>query len=304
MENKMALQVYLDGKWHDKENAKVSVFDHGLLYGDGVFEGIRSYQCLIFRLEQHLDRLWESAHTLMITIPMTKKEMEKVIIETLKRNNFTDAYIRVVVTRGVGDLGLDPARCKVASVFVITDKIKLYPEELYEKGMDIITVPTVRNLSEAINPAVKSLNYLNNILAKIEAKNSGCVEALMLNAQGYVAECTGDNIFMVKNKGKSCELLTPPTYVGALKGITRDAIMEIAEKKKIVVREEIMTRHDLFNADEVFLTGTAAEVIPVVKIDGRVIGSGKPGKTTNLLRETFHAQTSKEGVRYQLKEKK
>lgn len=300
----MALQIYLDGKWYDKENAKVSVFDHGLLYGDGVFEGIRSYQSLVFRLEQHLDRLWESAHTLMIKIPMTKKEMEEVIIETLKRNNFTDAYIRVVVTRGVGDLGLDPARCKEASVFVITDKIKLYPEEFYQKGMDIITVPTVRNLSEAINPAVKSLNYLNNILAKIEAKNSGCVEALMLNAQGYVAECTGDNIFMVKSRGKSHELLTPPTYVGALKGITRDAIMEIAEKKKIVVREEIMTRHDLFNADEVFLTGTAAEVIPVVKIDGRVIGSGKPGKVTNLLRETFHAQTSKEGVRYQLEEKK
>lgn len=292
----MAIQVYLDGEWVEKEKAKISIFDHGLLYGDGVFEGIRSYKGLVYKLKEHLDRLWESAHTLMIDIPMTKKEMEKVIIKTLQKNKFTDAYIRVVVTRGVGDLGLDPAKCKRPSIFVITDKITLYPEELYKKGLDIITVPTVRNLPEAINPAIKSLNYLNNILAKIEAKNSGCVEALMLNAQGYVAECTGDNVFMVKD-GK---LLTPPSYLGALKGITRQAIIEIALKKKMPFQEHVLTRHDLFNADEVFLTGTAAEVIPVVKIDGRKIGTGKPGKATQMLLKTFHSVTSKDGVRYKI----
>lgn len=292
----MAIQVYLDGEWVEKEKAKISIFDHGLLYGDGVFEGIRSYKGLVYKLKEHLDRLWESAHTLMIDIPMTKKEMEKVIVKTLQKNKFTDAYIRVVVTRGVGDLGLDPAKCKRPSIFVITDKITLYPEELYKKGLDIITVPTVRNLPEAINPAIKSLNYLNNILAKIEAKNSGCVEALMLNAQGYVAECTGDNVFMVKD-GK---LLTPPSYLGALKGITRQAIIEIALKKKMPFQEHVLTRHDLFNADEVFLTGTAAEVIPVVKIDGRKIGTGKPGKATQMLLKTFHSVTSKDGVRYKI----
>lgn len=292
----MAIQVYLDGEWVEKDKAKISIFDHGLLYGDGVFEGIRSYKGLVYKLKEHLDRLWESAHTLMIDIPMTKKEMEKVIVKTLQKNKFTDAYIRVVVTRGVGDLGLDPAKCKRPSIFVITDKITLYPEELYKKGLDIITVPTVRNLPEAINPAIKSLNYLNNILAKIEAKNSGCVEALMLNAQGYVAECTGDNVFMVKD-GK---LLTPPSYLGALKGITRQAIIEIALKKKMPFQEHVLTRHDLFNADEVFLTGTAAEVIPVVKIDGRKIGTGKPGKATQMLLKTFHSVTSKDGVRYKI----
>lgn len=292
----MSMQIYLDGEWYPKEKAKVSIFDHGLLYGDGVFEGIRAYNGLVFKLTEHLDRLWESAHTIMINIPMTKKEMEKVIIQTLQKNQFKDAYIRVVVTRGVGDLGLDPAKCPRPSIFVITDKITLYPESLYKNGLDIITVPTVRNLPEAINPAVKSLNYLNNIMAKIEAKNSGCMEALMLNAQGYVAECTGDNVFMVK-RGR---LLTPPTYLGALKGITRDAIMSLAVKHKVPCAEQVLTRHDLFNADEVFLTGTAAEVIPVVKIDGRVIGTGKPGKTTQLLLKAFHESTAKDGVRYKI----
>ena len=299
----METVVYLNGKWYPKSEAKISVFDHGLLYGDGVFEGIRSYQGLIFKLKEHLDRLWESAHTLMLKIPMIQKEMEKAIVETLRRNQLQNAYIRVVVTRGVGDLGLDPSLCKVPTVFIITDKIKLYPESLYEKGLHIITVPTVRNLPEAINPSIKSLNYLNNILAKIEAKNSGCVEALMLNHQGYVAECTGDNIFMVKggnSTGKEPVLITPPVYLGALKGITRQAIIEIAAAKKIRFEEKILTRHDLFNADEVFLTGTAAEVIPVVKIDGRVIGSGKPGKVTNILLKDFHILTRKDGVRYKL----
>jgi len=299
----MKLQVFLNGRWMPQEEAKISVFDHGLLYGDGVFEGIRSYQGLVFRLKEHLDRLWESAHTLMLKIPMTQKEMQQAIIETLRRNELTNAYIRVVVTRGIGDLGLDPDKCKSPTVFIITDKIVLYPESLYKKGLKIVTVPTVRNLPEAVNPAIKSLNYLNNILAKIEAKNSGCMEALMLNHQGYVSECTGDNVFMVRRPegpAKKTVLKTPPVYLGALKGITRQAIIEIASKKKIGIEECILTRHDLFNADEVFLTGTAAEVIPVVAIDGRKIGDGKPGKTTEALRKAFQQSTRKDGVRFKL----
>ncbi|HNX68805.1 MAG TPA: branched-chain-amino-acid transaminase [Candidatus Omnitrophota bacterium] len=301
----MDYQVYLDGKWYPKHEAKISVFDHGLLYGDGVFEGIRAYRGLVFKLEGHLQRLWESANTIMLKIPMTREEMKKAIVDTLRKNRLLDSYIRVVVTRGVGDLGLSPWLCKKASVFIITDKIALYPKELYQKGLEIITVPTVRNLPEAINPSIKSLNYLNNIMAKIEAKNGGCIEALMLNHQGYVTECTGDNVFMIKKTGKGTGLkghvlLTPPTYLGALKGITREAILEIAGKIKLPFEERIITRHDLFNADEVFLTGTAAEVIPVAKIDGRGIGDGKPGKITNLLLKNFHRLTRKDGVRYSL----
>ena len=297
----MELQVYLNGQWVPKKEAKISVFDHGLLYGDGVFEGIRSYKGLVFKLEEHLERMWESAHTLMLDLPITKKEMEKAIVETLKRNQLMDAYIRVVVTRGIGDLGLDPTLCKNPTVFIITDRIVLYPATLYRKGLKIVTVPTVRNLPEAVNPAIKSLNYLNNIFAKIEARNSGCMEALMLNHQGYVAECTGDNVFMIKGDGstkKKATLTTPPVYLGALKGITRQAIIDIAASKKMVFEEKVITRHDLFNADEVFLTGTAAEVIPVVQIDGRVIGSGKPGKITGTLLKAFRELTLKDGVRY------
>lgn len=303
----MSIQIYIDGKFFAKEDAKISVFDHGLLYGDGVFEGIRAYDSCIFKLEEHLDRLWESAHTLMIQIPMTKKEMQKAIIDTLKRNGFSDSYIRVIVTRGVGDLGLDPSLCKLPTIIIITDKIKLYPESLYQDGLNIITVPTVRNLPEAVNPSIKSLNYLNNILAKIEAKNSGCVEALMLNHQGYVAECTGDNVFMIKyekNNPKKPLLLTPPTYLGALKGITRQGIIELAQQGKICFEERVLTRHDLFNADEVFLTGTAAEVIPVVKIDGRVIGTGKPGVVTHQLLKGFRKIVRADGVKYTVGSKK
>lgn len=292
----MEPEIYLDGKWYPKSKAKISVFDHGLLYGDGVFEGIRSYGCLVFKLKEHLDRLYESAHTLMLKIPMIPKEMTAVIIKTLQRNKLRDAYIRVVVTRGVGDLGLDPQKCKRATLFVIADKIVLYPERLYQEGLDIITVPTVRNLPEAVNPALKSLNYLNNILAKIEATRSGCMEAVMLNHQGYVAECTGDNIFMIKNG----MLLTPPAYVGVLRGITRAAILDVTRENKIPAEERILTRHDLFNADEVFLTGTAAEVIPVVKIDGRTIGEGKPGSQTRFFMKALRDLTKKDGVRYQL----
>ncbi len=290
----MELEIYIDGKWYSKSEAKISVFDHGLLYGDGVFEGIRSYNCLVFKLKEHLTRLYESAHTILLKIPMDPAKMTEVVVETLRRNRLRDAYIRVVVTRGTGDLGLDPEKCKRPTVIVITDKIVLYPDRLYKKGLEMITVPTVRNHPEAVNPALKSLNYLNNILAKIEATHAGYMEALLLNHQGYVAECTGDNIFMVKNG----TLLTPPTYIGALRGITRNAILEIARHKKITIEEKILTRHDLFNADEVFLTGTAAEVIGVVKLDGRTIGKGEPGKVARSLMKAFRELTQRDGVRY------
>ena len=290
------LLVYLDRKFVPKDEAKISVFDHGLLYGDGVFEGIRAYNGLIFKLKEHLIRLKESAHTIMLELPLTIPELTEAIVETLKRNRLRDAYIRIVVTRGVGDLGLDPGLCKTPTAFIITDKIVLYPESFYRNGMEIITVPTVRNLPEAINPALKTLNYLNNIMAKIEAKNSKYSEALMLNHQGYVAECTGDNIFIVKNG----IVQTPPTYLGALRGITRQAILDLALRNDIPSQERVLTRHDLYNADEAFLTGTAAEVIPVVKIDGRRIGIGKPGKTTRKLMSVFRDLTKSDGVRYTL----
>lgn len=292
----MELQVYVDGKWYPKSEAKISVFDHGLLYGDGAFEGIRSYNNLIFKLEEHLDRLYETAHTIMLEIPLSKADLGKAIVRTLQLNRLTNAYIRLVVTRGTGDLGLDPRKCKRATVIIITDKIVLYPDDLYQNGLEIITVPTVRNLPEALNPQLKTLNYLNNIMAKIEATNAGYQEAIMLNFQGYVAECTGDNIFVVKNGA----LATPPAYLGALKGITRGAIIELAAKQPLPFKETILTRHDLFNAEEVFLTGTAAEIIPVVKIDGRVIANGKPGKTTLRLMKAFHQLTKSDGVRYKI----
>lgn len=292
----MELQAYIDGKWYPKSEAKISIFDHGLLYGDGVFEGIRSYNSLVFKLKEHLERLYESAHTIMLEIPLSKEEMAQAVIRTLRVNRLSNAYVRLVVTRGVGDLGLDPKKCKRATVIIITDKIILYPDELYRNGLEIITVPTVRNLPEALNPSLKSLNYLNNIMAKIEAGIAGYQEAIMLNFQGYVAECTGDNIFAVRQG----TLVTPPTYLGALKGITRGAIIDLARKIKIPFEERILTRHDLFNAEEVFLTGTAAEVIPVVKIDGRTIGEGKPGKSTLKLMRSFHELTKTDGVRYKL----
>ena len=292
----MSLKIFMNGSLVDKEQATVSVFDHGLLYGDGVFEGIRSYNGLIFRCREHIDRLFESAHTLMLEIPMSKAEIEKAVIQTLKANKLRDAYIRLVVTRGVGDLGLDPRKCKVATVFIIADKIVLYSREFYEKGLKIATVPTVRNHPEALNPQLKTLNYLNNILAKLEATNAGVDEALLLNSQGYVTECTAENIFYVRGK----ELVTPPPYVGILKGITRDAVMGLAGKSGLTVREEVFTRHDLYTADEVFLTGTACEIVAVVKIDNRIIGSGKPGKATQALTKAFKQLTTKDGVKYSL----
>lgn len=292
----MELKIYIDGKLYDKKEAKISVFDHGLLYGDGVFEGIRSYNCLVFKLDEHIQRLYESAHAIMLKIPMTKEQLKQAIIETLKCNKLKDAYIRVVVTRGAGDLGLDPRKCKGPSVIIITDKIAFYPQELFEKGLRLITVPTARNLPEALNPAIKSLNYLNNIMAKIEAINSGVEEAIMLNNYGYVAECTGDNIFIVKEG----ILKTPPIYHGALRGITRKTIIEIAAKEGIEVQRTTLTRYDLFNAEECFLTGTAAEVIPVIEIDGRVIADGKIGKITQRLTACFKESTKRKGVKYAL----
>ncbi|MCD6080637.1 MAG: branched-chain-amino-acid transaminase [Candidatus Omnitrophica bacterium 4484_49] len=286
------MKVYLNGELVDKESALISVFDHGYLYGDGVFEGIRAYNGIIFKLREHLDRLYRSAHMIMLEIPLAKVKMQEAVIATMKANNLKDAYIRVVVSRGEGDLGLDPRKCKNPNVVIITDKIVLYPQELYEKGMEIITVPTRRNIPEAINPQIKSLNYLNNILAKIEAINSGYQEAVMLNHDGLVVECTGDNIFILKEN----VLLTPPAYLGALKGITRDTVIELARKKGIEVKEDVITRYDLYNAQECFLTGTAAEIVPVVKIDGRVIGNGKPGKITLQLIEDFRELTIRDGV--------
>lgn len=299
----MSLKIYMNGQLVDKDKATVSVFDHGLLYGDGVFEGIRSYNGLVFKLREHLDRLYESAHTLMLEIPLSKPELEKAVIRTLEANRLLDAYVRLVVTRGVGDLGLDPQKCPKPVLFIIADKISLYPKEYYEKGLVLATVPTVRNHPEALNPQLKTLNYLNNILAKIEATNAGVDEAILLNSQGYVTECTGENIFYVKNVGAgklAPTLVTPPPYVGILKGITRAVVMRLGKEIGLNVREEVFTRHDLYTSDEVFLTGTAAQIVPVVKIDNRKIGAGLPGSVTARLMSEFHKLTPVEGVRYEL----
>lgn len=290
----MGLKIYLNGKLVDQKDARISVFDHGLLYGDGVFEGIRSYDSLIFKLKEHIDRLYESARSIMLKIPISKMDMTKAVIQTLRANKFRDAYIRLIVTRGDGDLGLDPRKCPKPTIIIITDKIALYPERYYKEGLEIVTVPTQRTNPEALNPQIKSLNYLNNILAKIEAIHAGVEEAIMLNASGYVAECTGDNIFIVKRS----RLLTPPISAGALRGITRQAILDLAKKANIPFAEETLTRHDLFNADECFLTGTAAEIMPVVKIDRRPIGFGEPGKMTLKLLADFRKLTQIDGVRY------
>lgn len=283
----MSLKIYLNGKILPQEDAKISVFDHGLLYGDGVFEGIRAYNGKIFMLQQHMDRLYDSAKAIALKIPITKDEMAEAIKKTMAANNLTDSYIRLVVTRGVGKLGLDPNKCAVPQIIIITDTIELYSKALYEKGLDIVTVTTIRNHFSALDPKIKSLNYLNNILAKLESLEAGAGEALMLNKDGYVAECAGDNIFILKDN----VLLTPPANAGILIGITRNVVMELAAKKGIQVREYLMTRYDVYIADECFLTGTAAEIIPVVKIDGRVIGNGKPGKVTLELLQWYRDLT-------------
>ncbi|WP_227936679.1 branched-chain-amino-acid transaminase [Alkalihalobacillus deserti] len=285
--------IYLDGEFVRKQDAKISVYDHGFLYGDGVFEGIRVYDGNIFRLQEHLDRLFNSAKSIMLEIPYTKNEVKDLIIKTLQKNELSNAYIRLVISRGVGNLGLDPISCATPSVIIIAEELAIFPKELYESGLDIVTVATRRNRPDVLSPKVKSLNYLNNILVKIEAGLAGVSEALMLNDQGYVAEGSADNVFIVKGK----ELLTPPGYIGALEGITRNAIIEIAQELEYTVKEEPFTRHDVYVADEVFLTGTAAEVIAVVKVDGRVIGDGKPGRETTCLLDAFRKRVVEEGVK-------
>jgi branched-chain amino acid aminotransferase len=281
----MPLKVYINGKLYDKEDAKVSVYDHGLLYGDGVFEGMRSYGGKVFRLQEHLDRLWESAQSIWLSIPMTKDAMAAAVNDTLRANDIKDGYIRLVITRGIGTLGLDPNRCGQPQVIVIADHIVMYPPEVYDKGLEIVTVSTIRNHPAALSPRIKSLNYLNNILAKIEGLKAGCVEALMLNIKGEIAECTGDNIFLVKGGA----LYTPPFDAGILAGVTRSAVIELAAARGIETREVPLTKHDVYVADECFLTGTAAEVVPVVKVDNRAIGRGVPGPITRDLKERFHA---------------
>jgi branched-chain amino acid aminotransferase len=285
----MALKVYINGKLFDKEDAKVSVYDHGLLYGDGIFEGLRSYSGKVFRLEQHLDRLWASARAICLEIPMSKAEMAKAVNDTLAANGIKDGYIRLVVTRGVGALGLDPNRCSNPQVIIIADNVTLYPKEMYENGMEIVTASTIRNHPQALSARIKSLNYLNNILAKIEGLQAGCQEALMLNHLGHVAECTADNIFLVRG-GK---VFTPPIDAGILEGITREAVIELARESKIALAEITLTRHDVYTADEVFLTGSGAEIIPVIKVDNRTIGDGKPGPITKELTKKFHELTRK-----------
>lgn len=286
--------IYIDGIYYSKPEARVSVFDHGLLYGDGVFEGIRAYQRCLFRLRQHLDRLYDSARYLMLEISLSPAELAEVVKETCRRNGAEDYYIRLVVTRGVGDLGMAPWKCPKATIICIADIIKLYPREYYEEGLHIISARTNRSGAETLNPRVKSLNYLNNILARIEAHNAGSYEALMTNREGHVVEATGDNIFLVKNE----TLFTPPTWIGALRGITRDAVIEVAAAEGIPVREEPFSRYEVFTADEMFLSGTAAEVIPVTRVDGRVIGSGAPGEITRRLMRAYHALAVRDGERF------
>lgn len=286
------MDIYIDGDFYDRESAKISVFDHGLLYGDGVFEGIRVYEGCVFRVQQHIDRLYESAKAIALEIPVPPDQMTEVVVETIRRNDRRNGYVRLVVTRGEGDLGLDPANCKKPTIICIVDDLKLYPAEFYTKGIQAVTAST-RQISPGVFDArIKSLNYLNNILAKIEARRAGALEAVMLNEHGFVAECTGDNIFIVKRGA----LLTPPLSDGALAGITREAILEIAATLSIPASEAHLTRFDLFNADECFLSGTGAELIPVVSIDDRRIGDGGPGKISLRILEAFRKIITKGGV--------
>lgn len=275
--------IFIDGEFFEKDNAKISVFDHGLLYGDGVFEGIRAYNGYVFKLKEHINRLFDTAKAIELTIPYSKEEVIEIVRESCDKNNIVNGYIRLVVTRGVGDLGLLPTNCKKASLICIADSIKLYPEEMYEKGLKVITASQRRANSTIIDPQIKSLNYLNNIIAKMEAARQGCGEAIMLNQQGYVCECTGDNIFIIKNG----VIFTPPTYIGLLEGVTRNAVLEIAKSLDIEVKEVPFTLFNVYSADECFLTGTAAELISVSEADGRMIGDGSAGPITKKLLAEF-----------------
>ena len=285
-------RIYIDGQFFAEGEAKVSVFDHGLLYGDGIFEGIRFYNGRVFRLEEHLQRLWDSAHSICLEIPMSRSEMTEALLETIRQNDLRDGYIRLVVTRGVGNLGLNPAQCKKPSVIIIAATVALYPAEIYARGLSVVTCATRRTSPSSLNPAVKSLNYLNNVMARIEANLAGADEALMLNDAGNVAECTADNVFVIKHG----QIFTPPISAGALRGITRAVVFEIAAELGMKVTETDITRHDVFIADECLLTGTAAEVIPVIKADGRVIGNGKPGPITTRMIARFREITRETGT--------
>jgi len=286
------MKIYIDGEFYEKEQAKVSVFDHGLLYGDGVFEGIRFYNGRVFRLDEHIDRLYDSARAICLTVPLDRQALIEATLETIRKNDLRDGYVRLVVTRGAGDLGLNPALCPKATIIIIAAKITLYPAEMYENGLKVVTCATRRIPHGALSPMVKSLNYLNNVMAKIEAANAGAGEGLMLNEQGYVAECTGDNVFIVKRG----HVYTPPIASGALAGVTRAVVFELAAEAGIPVTEPDITRYDLFTADEVFLTGTAAEIIPVVTLDRRPIGDGRPGSVTRQLMTRFHELTQSTGT--------
>ncbi|AZS17034.1 branched-chain-amino-acid transaminase [Paenibacillus lutimineralis] len=285
--------IYLDGQYVTKEKATVSVYDHGFLYGDGIFEGIRIYNGNIFKCKEHLDRLYDSAKSIMLEIPLSYEEMEEALVETLRRNEMRDGYIRLIVSRGPGNLGLDPNRCEKASVIIIVEQLAIYSEEAYKNGLKAVSVSTRRNIPDALNPKIKSLNYLNNILVKIQSNLAGAGEAIMMNAQGYVTEGSGDNIFIIKNG----VITTPPCYLGALDGITRQAIIEICEKRGYKLKEEPFTMHDIYVADEVFLTGTAAEVIAVREVDGRIIGSGQAGPVTLKLLEEFRSIVDQDGLK-------
>lgn len=287
-----ALKIYIDGEMCDEADAKVSVFDHGLLYGDGVFEGIRFYNGRVFRMEEHMERLWESAHSICIDIPMSRRELDKALLETIRQNDLRDGYVRLIVTRGVGNLGLNPIQCKRPSIIIIASTIALYPEEVYRRGLTVVTVATRRMGPATLNPAIKSLNYLNNVLARIEANLANADEALMLNDAGNVAECTADNVFIVKRG----QIMTPPITAGALRGITRSVVFDIAKELGIKITEPDLTRHDLYIADEAFLTGTAAEVIPMVRVDGRTIGNGEPGAITTRTIARFRELTRESGT--------
>ncbi|MGH7510226.1 MAG: branched-chain-amino-acid transaminase [Gemmatimonadales bacterium] len=277
--------IWLDGEWCDRASATVSVYDHGLLYGDGVFEGIRVYGGKIFRLDEHLDRLYDSAKAIWLTIPMPKDELATITREAVRRSGMTEAYIRHLVTRGPGDLGLDPRKCPRASVIIIVDTIKLWPEQVYEAGLNVITAGTPTPHRESLSPRVKSLNYLAHIMAKLEGIHAGADEVLMLDSVGQVAEGSGQNVFVVKNR----QLRTPPAYAGILKGVTRDAVIELAIEAGYQVEQTILNRYDLYTADEAFFTGTASEIVGIRQLDGRVIGTGKSGPVTRDLRARFQA---------------